>query len=101
MHVILISTKNIYGYLLGLFSQREEMEEEKTKGHTTYQFWENIVEARNNARKYSNYLKAKFKDDIDTVEKKRAKITNLLQEIENVRSRTSTINFEKQQNKLF
>ena len=46
MHVILGLTKKINECLLALFSRLEEMEEEKTKGHVTYQFCKGVVEAK-------------------------------------------------------
>ena len=52
-----------------MFSRLEEMEEEMTKGHVTYQFREGIEEAKETAMKYIEYLTAEFKDDVDTVEK--------------------------------
>ena len=46
-HIILGLTKKIYDYLLELLSRLEETEEEKTKGHVTYQFRDSIAEAKN------------------------------------------------------
>ena len=100
MHIILGLTKKIYEYLLELFRRLEEMEEEKTEGHVTYQFRQGIAEAKDNAQKYVEFLNAEFNDDIQTVEKKRAETKNILKEIENIRSRISTVRFGKQRDKL-
>ena len=70
MHIILGLTKKIYDYLLALFSRLEEMEEEKSKGHVTYQFRDGIAEAKEHARKYIDHLQNEFKDHVETVEKK-------------------------------
>jgi len=42
MHVVLGFTKKIVDYILALFSKLESLEEEMTKGKTTYQFKQGV-----------------------------------------------------------
>ena len=85
---------------MGIFSRVEGTEEEKTRDHVTYQFFQGIVEAKDNASRYIDRLQANFKDEIETVEKKQAEIANILKEIEKLCSRISTVQFGRQQASL-
>ena len=55
MHVILGFTKKIVEWMLALHSKLEALEEEDTKGHTTPQFRQSVVEARDNAVRYCEF----------------------------------------------
>ena len=67
---------------------------EKTIGNVTYQFRQGILEARDNARKYIDHLKTKFKDEIDTIEGKRTETANIVKEIEKIRGKVATLGKE-------
>ena len=86
MHVILGFTKNIYEWMLKLYAKLEEfeLEEEKTAGNTTHQFRQAIVEDRNNAIEYCEFLKKEYGLVIDSVEGKIVEITNIMKDIEKI-----------------
>ena len=83
-----------------IFSRFEELKEEKTRGNGTYQFHQGIAEKRDNARKYIDYLKTKFKDEIDTMESNRAESVNIVRETEKVHGKIATVKFGQQQASL-
>ena len=92
MHVILGLTKNIYKWLLKMFSTLEQLKQDKTKGRVTQQFRQAIVDARDTAKKYVEFLKSEFKDEIHTIEGKREQIALILKEIERVHEKNATAN---------
>ena len=97
MYVILGLTENIYDWLLTMFSVLEKQKEEKTEGRATHQFHQAIVEARDTAKEYLQFLKNKFKDEIHTIEGKRDEAAKILKEIEKVRGKIATVNIGRPQ----
>jgi len=69
MHVILGLTKKIYEWL---------------------QFRQAIVDARDTAKEYVEFLKSEFKDEIHAIEGKREQAAQILKEIERVHGRIAT-----------
>ena len=71
MHVILGLTKKIVEWIETLFAKLEALEEEKTKGATTFQFRQAVTEARDSVVAYEEWLLHKFKGVVDSVEGKK------------------------------
>ena len=92
MHVILGLTKNIYKWLLKMFSTLEQLKQDKTKGRVTQQFRQAIVDARDTTKEYLQFLKNEFKDEIHTIDGKRDEAAKILKEIEKVRGKIATVN---------
>ena len=63
--------KKILEWIFKLFAKLEALEDKATVGHTTYQFRQAIVEARDRAAEYITFLKTEFKSVVDTIEGKR------------------------------
>ena len=82
MHTILGFTKKIYEWMLKLYARLEELEEGKTAGNTTRHFRQGIVETRDNAIMYCEFLKKEYQSVIDSVEGKRVDNMNVMKEIE-------------------
>ena len=88
MHIILGFTKKIYEWLLKLYARLEELEEGKTAGNTTHHFRQGIVEARDNAIEYCEFLKKEYQSVVDSVEGKRVDNMNVMKEIEKIKKIT-------------
>ena len=82
MHVILGLTKKIVEWILALLAKLGELEEEKTTGHTTYQFRQSVVNARDNSVEYGEFLTQEFQGMVDTIEGKKKEIMNIMKDIE-------------------
>ena len=81
-HVILGFTKKIYEWMSKLYAKPKELEEGETAGNTTHQFRRGIVEARDNAIEYCEFLKKEYQLVVDSVEGKRVDNMNVMKEIE-------------------
>ena len=97
MHVILGYTKKIYEWLLKLYSELVAQEEEKTVGRTTHQFRQAIVETKDRAIEYSEFLKNEFGSAIESVEGKRVETMNIMKEIKKITNKISTANYGNKQ----
>ena len=100
MHAILGLTKNIYEWMLKLYARLEELEEGKTAGNTTHHFRQGIVEARDNAIEYCEFLKKEYQSVVDSVESKRVDNMNIMKEIVKMKKHTATYG-HKQQSLIF
>jgi len=100
MHVILGFTKKIYEWILKLYAQLVQLEEGKTAGNTTHQFRQAIVEARDNAIEYCEYLKKEYGSVVDSVEGKRVENMNVMKEIEKIENKISKAKYGKKQHSL-
>ena len=81
MHVILGLAKKFYEWKLKLSARLVELEERRTVGNTTHQFGQAIVEARDNAIQYLEYLKKEHVSVVESVEGKRVNNMNVMKEI--------------------
>ena len=82
IHVILGLTKKIVEWILALWAKLKALEKEKTKGHTTYQFRQSVVEARDISVEYGEFLTQEFQGMVDTIEGKKKEIKNIMKGIE-------------------
>lgn len=91
MHVILGWTKKLVEWMMTLFSKIESLEEEKTKGKTTYQFRQAVEEALANAVEYEEFLIREFQVIIQTVEGKKKDINKLMKRVAKAQEKVSTL----------
>ena len=80
-----------------MFSALEKLEEEKIEGRATHQFLQAIVDARDTAKEYLQFLKNEFKDEIHTIEGKREEAVKILKEMEKVTDKIATANIGRPQ----
>ena len=90
MHVILGLTKKIVEWILALWAKLEALEEEKIKGHTTYQFPQSVMEARDISMEYEKFLTQEFQGMVDTIEGKKKEIKNIMKDIERATNKVKT-----------
>ena len=65
-----------------MYAKLASLEEEKTKGYTTYQFRPPFVEAQNTLLEYVEHLTIIFQAIVDTLEGKQKETRNTTKEIE-------------------
>ena len=80
-----------------MFAKLEALEDKATVGHTTYQFRQAIVEARDRHAKYVAFPKTDFKSVVDTIEGKRKETLKSMKQIGKATSRVRTTNIGAQQ----
>lgn len=85
--------------MLDVHSKLEALEEEDTKGHTTPQFRQYVVEARNNAVLYCEFLMQKFEGIVNDVEGKKKDTEMMMKEIEKATITAGKAKFQKSRGK--
>ena len=77
--------------MVGLYVKSESLEEEKTKGHTQYQFQKPVLEAQDNSFEYREHLTITFQAMVDTIEGKKREMRNTTKEIERATNKATNI----------